>query len=250
MPATATDSQTRLRLRFAKTGDLRFLSHHDLLRCLERILRRCDLPVARSQGFNPRYKLSFPLALALGVEGLQELLELDLTQPLLPELVLDALRQESPAGLEFLTCVEVPRGRAIQVTAVTYALPLPSDRVESTRRAVACLLAQSQIPYTRQRPDGARSIDLRPFLLDLRVTSDATLDTRLRVTPLGGVRFEEILDVLGLRDLLELGSVPVRREVEIERQDLSIDAPGSPLSADRPERLADTTGSQPESPIV
>ena len=55
---------TKVRLRFAKRGDLRLVSHHDLMRCLERMLRRANLPMAYSQGFNPRPKVVFSLALA------------------------------------------------------------------------------------------------------------------------------------------------------------------------------------------
>src|SRR3990167_11377873 len=58
-----------VRLRFQKKGTLRFISHHDLMRLLERALRRAELPIKMTQGFNPRLRMSFPLALALGIEG-------------------------------------------------------------------------------------------------------------------------------------------------------------------------------------
>src|SRR5262245_4685643 len=96
MPATAT----KIRLRFAKRDDLRLVSHHDLMRCVERMLRRAALPVAESQGFNPRPKVSFPLALALGIEGRREVLELELTEALAPEEVRDRLAAVAPPGLE------------------------------------------------------------------------------------------------------------------------------------------------------
>src|SRR4051812_1089962 len=67
----------KVRLRFAKRGDLRLVSHHDLMRCLERALRRAAIPMAASQGFNPRPKIMFPLALALGIEGDREVVELE-----------------------------------------------------------------------------------------------------------------------------------------------------------------------------
>src|SRR2546421_1972418 len=90
---------TKVRLRFAKRGDLRLVSHHDLMRCLERALRRADLPMAHSQGFNPRPKVVFVLALALGVEGRREVLELDLAEPLEPLEVLHRLTAAAPPGL-------------------------------------------------------------------------------------------------------------------------------------------------------
>ena len=82
---------TKVRLRFAKRGDLRLISHHDLLRCLERALRRARIPMAVSQGFNPRPKIVFALALALGIEGRREVVELELAEPTEPAEVLRRL---------------------------------------------------------------------------------------------------------------------------------------------------------------
>src|SRR5438067_13779506 len=93
---------TKLRLHFAKRGDLRFVSHHDLMRCVERVLRRAALPVAESQGFNPRPKVVFALAMGLGIEGLREVVEIELTGPLAPDESLRRLADESPPGLDWL----------------------------------------------------------------------------------------------------------------------------------------------------
>src|SRR5437868_12937696 len=81
-PATATAQvsapadRTKFRVRFRKAGDLRLVSHHDLLHCVERMFRRAALPVSATQGFNPRPRVSFAQSLALGVIGLNEVLEL------------------------------------------------------------------------------------------------------------------------------------------------------------------------------
>ena len=61
----------KLRFRFAKTGTLRLLSHHDLMRCLERMLRRADLPFKSTAGFHPGPRVVFALSLPLGVVGLR-----------------------------------------------------------------------------------------------------------------------------------------------------------------------------------
>src|SRR4051812_6059853 len=90
------DATTKVRLRFAKRGDLRLISHHDLMRCLERMLRRAGVPIAHSQGFNPRPKAVFPLALALGIEGRREVVELELTEPIEPAELLGRLAACAP----------------------------------------------------------------------------------------------------------------------------------------------------------
>ena len=82
---------TKVRLRFAKCGDLRLVSHRDIMRCLERMLRRARIPIALTQGFNPRPKMTFALALGLGIEGRSEVVDLELFEPLEPsELLVQA----------------------------------------------------------------------------------------------------------------------------------------------------------------
>src|SRR4051794_39838078 len=162
---------TKVRLRFAKRGDLRLVSHHDLMRCLERMLRRARIPMATSQGFNPRPKVVFPLALALGIEGRREVVELDLAEPLEPAEVLRRLAAAAPPGLDWLDAQAVPPGRAAQAEAVRYALALPAEVLDAARDRLAAFLAGTSWPYTRHRPDRDRDValDLRPFVLGAEI---------------------------------------------------------------------------------
>src|SRR3954447_10927393 len=209
---------TKVRLRFAKHGDLRLISHHDLMRCLERILRRAQIPMATSQGFNPRPKVVFTLALALGIEGRREVVELDLAEPLAPDDVLARLRAASPRGLEWLEAEAVPPGRAAQPEAVAYVLDVPEDRRETARARLSEFLACAHWPYTRHRPDRDVAIDLRPFLLEAELDVLGVLRFRMKMLPTGSARPEEVIDALGLSDLLGQGSVLVRTEVQLVPQ--------------------------------
>jgi radical SAM-linked protein len=209
-------SATKVRFRFAKRGDLRLVSHHDLLRCLERTLRRAQIPVAVSQGFNPRPRIVFALAMALGIEGHREIVELELAEPMELAEVLERLRGASPLGLEWLDAEIVARGRsAPQVEAVQYVLEIPGDRQDATRSHVAALLASTQWPYTRRRDDRDVAIDVRPFVLGADLGPHGVLRFRMKITPNGSARPEEVIDALGLSDLLGQGSVLVRNEVEL-----------------------------------
>jgi radical SAM-linked protein len=208
---------TKVRLRFAKHGDLRLVSHHDLMRCLERMLRRARLPIAQSQGFNPRPKVVFTLALALGIEGRREVLELDLAEPLEPVEVLRRLAAVAPPGFDWLEAEAVAPGRPAQAEAVAFLLEIPADRQDAARARLATLLASPRWPYTRHRPDRDRdvAIDLRPFVLGAEIDPLGVLRFRLKMTPGGSARPDEVLDALGLRDLLERGAVLVRTDVEL-----------------------------------
>lgn len=206
----------KVRLRFAKRGDLRLVSHHDLMRCLERLLRRAPLPVAHSQGFNPRPKVVFPLPMGLGIEGRREVVELELAEPLEPAEVLARLSAVAPEGLDFLEAEPGTAGRAApRVMTARYALEVPEPERAAAATALEALLAGTTWPYTRRRPDRTVEIDLRPFLLDAALEADGTLRFDLRVDPGGSARPEEIVDALGLRGLLDRGAVLVRTDVEL-----------------------------------
>jgi hypothetical protein len=81
----------RVRVRFSKQGDLRLIGHRDLMRCFERLFRRAGLRLRFSEGFHPKPRMTFPLALAVGIEGTDEVMELELAEtgkgecPHLPE---------------------------------------------------------------------------------------------------------------------------------------------------------------------
>jgi radical SAM-linked protein len=207
---------TKVRLRFAKRGDLRLVSHHDLLRCVERTLRRAELPIAHSQGFNPRPKIVFGLALALGIEGRNEVVDLELSEALAPAEVLQRLTSASPRGLDWLEASALAPGQAApKVESVLYELGVPMDHHEATRCRLASLLASTQWPYTRHRDDRDVAIDVRPFLLGAELDPLGILRFRLQITNNGTARPEEVVDALGLRALLEQGAVLARTELEL-----------------------------------
>src|SRR5436305_54477 len=112
----------RIRLRFAKLGKVRFTSHRDVARMWERALRRASLPVAYTEGFSPRPKLHFGLALGTGHESLGEYLDIDLRPDLRPDLSPDRL-----AGFDVDGADEVGVDGGGDAETVAEALDLERD---------------------------------------------------------------------------------------------------------------------------
>lgn len=216
LPPRAETSQayTRARIRFRKDGDLRFLGHHDLMHCFERMFRRANLPVLSTHGFNPRPRLTFALSLALGLVGKREILDAELDGLLSASEIRDRLEAQAPAGLEIIDlCLLGPREKA-HVHAAIYRIELPMDRAVVLSPRIESLLASSTCWVERQRPR-PRRCDIKPFLLDMRLI-DSSLEMVIAVTPDGTARPEEVLRLLDLGDLLDAGAI-------IERADLLLD---------------------------
>ena len=124
---------TKLRLRFAKRGDLRLVSHHDIMRCLERMVRRAQIPLAQSQGFTPRPRIVFALALGLGIEGQNEIVDIELSEPREPADVLCRLAAAAPPGFDWLDAEALPPGApAPRPVALDYELRVPTQRHAQT----------------------------------------------------------------------------------------------------------------------
>jgi radical SAM-linked protein len=208
---------TKVRLRFGKRGDLRLVSHHDLMRCLERMLRRARVPMATTQGFNPRPKMTFALALGLGIEALREVVDLELTEPWTPPELLARLGACAPPGFEWVDAQPMSPGAAApRPRSVDYELPVPADRRGAARSALAAFLSSASWPIVRQRADRRREIDLRPHVLSADLAGDSVLRFRLAVAPEGSARPEELLEALSLGHLLNEGVYLTRVDLELD----------------------------------
>ena len=89
-------ARQRVRIHFAKQGDLRLISHRDLMRTWERLFRRAGVALAMTEGFHPKPKMMFPSALAVGIEGLDEVLEIELPEEHEPERLAELFRRHAP----------------------------------------------------------------------------------------------------------------------------------------------------------
>lgn len=197
----------RLRLTFTKEGAARYISHLDLARALERALNRAGLPVAYTQGFNRRPRLSLAAALPLGYTSAAEMADIWLTEMIEPGAFLEQLRRSMPPGIGASAVVEVPllspsiqQRMSASVYEVRFLDPVDEDKVASR---VAEMLAAESIVRERLRPKGNKpqSIDLRPTIIDMKLAKDEdgalTLHLELVQTASQAGRPDDILAALG-----------------------------------------------------
>jgi radical SAM family uncharacterized protein/radical SAM-linked protein len=210
------DAVHRLRFRFTKTGEIQFLSHLELQNALTRAFRRAELPVARSQGFNPHVKLGFATALPVGLESLGEYAELDFVAPLSAPAFLDQLRPVLPAGLEVLWAEEVAIGSKSMtklIVATGYEVELPRGRVENgagpIESMIEAFLAASEIVVERKTKDGTRAVNVRRPVLSMTFHPEGPDAGLLRFVLREGNESARAKDVV--RGLLHLDETAVHR---------------------------------------
>ena len=191
----------KIRFEFQKVGELRFLSHLELMRALSRALRRAGIPLAFTQGFNPQPRLSLAQALAVGIEGRRELGEVELIQRMEPEELLTAWNRQLPPELKILRSWEVPlNGPSLSagVRGAVYHIQLAPNGWDptiltalGTTESCAAFLAQESIPVEVTKKGQAVALDARPFLQEFVDAGDhgsPGWQMRLRVSPAGSVK--------------------------------------------------------------
>lgn len=204
----------RARIRFGKQGDLRLVGHRDLARSLERLFRRAGLRLQMSEGFHPKPRISFPSALALGIEGRNEVMELELAEAGSAEELLERLSAHAIPGLEFHR-VEIlaPGAKKARVRSVVYEAAIPAERRAGLADQVRRVWGSPSCPVPRGEGDSA--VDVRQFLEELTL-QEGVLRMRLRVTPQRSAGPRDVLAALALTDLEQQGWFLTRSEVEVE----------------------------------
>jgi radical SAM-linked protein len=160
----------RIRLRFAKRGRLRFLSHRDVARSFERALRRAGVPVAHSQGFSPHPRLSWTGAAPTGAASEAEYVEVGLTRPLDPGGLAGMLDAALPEGIDVLAAA-VAEGASLadRIDASSWRIELPGVDPAALRAAVTALIGRESVVVERVTPSGARAVDVRAALVSAEV---------------------------------------------------------------------------------
>ncbi|MBI4563624.1 MAG: DUF2344 domain-containing protein [Planctomycetes bacterium] len=181
------------RVRFEKTGRMRFLSHHDLMRLFERALRRSGLPLRMTEGYNPHPLLSFPTALGLGIESLDEILEFELSSWTAPARIEKILGEQLPEGIRLTRVEAFHRQDRSVIRFVEYEATVP-ERPGLAER-VAELMAKPNVTVERRSDKGSRTVEIRRYLQALEAAPGKIL-MRVLVTDAGTARPEEILRAL------------------------------------------------------
>jgi radical SAM-linked protein len=161
----------RIRVRFAKRGRLRFLSHRDVARSVERAVRRAGIPVAHSHGFSPHPRLSWIGAAPTGAASEAEYLEIGLTRPLDPASLAAALDAALPEGLDVLAAAAAEGSPlAERIDASEWRIEVPGVTLAELGRAVAALEAAEAVVVERVTPSGRRQVDVRAALVRAAVS--------------------------------------------------------------------------------
>lgn len=194
-------NRQRLRIRFARGPEVKYISHLDLMRLWERVLRRASIPIAYSEGFSPRPRFSFAAPLPVGVTSEWELMDLFLERRVSPHFLITRVSGQLPPGISILEVQEVgirlPSLQS-QVRYVEYRVTVETDKkLEEVELALRSLLTTEHLPWQHTRDKEIRKYDLRALVDDLWILNwrdfECMLGMRLRTSG----RAEQVTAALG-----------------------------------------------------
>jgi radical SAM-linked protein len=196
----------RLRVRFTRGGEVKFISHLDLIRLWQRASQRARIPIAYSEGFSPHPRISLAAPLPIGVTSEAELMDIHLTKWVSPHFFTNALSQQLPTGIEVLQAYPIAPNQPSLQSQVRFAEYRVTVRIDEGKpeieAAISGLLSAEHLPWQHWRDTGPRDYDLRALISNLWLIDYqppyGTIGMRLRCDSGGSGRPEQVSLALGL----------------------------------------------------
>jgi radical SAM-linked protein len=202
----------RLRIRFSRGAEIKFISHLDIVRLWQRAFKRAGIEIAYTAGFTPHPRISLAAPLPLGVTSEAELMDVFIVKGVAPHFFASAINQQLPPGMKVEKvqplAFEVPSLQS-QIRQAEYKVDLEiAQGPEDIEAALKELLARSQIPWQHMRDTGPHHYDLRALIDDLWVISWkaplGSLGMRLACGNQGSGRPEQVAAALGFKQRPEV----------------------------------------------
>ncbi|MHA3704676.1 TIGR03936 family radical SAM-associated protein [Jatrophihabitans sp. YIM 134969] len=158
----------RVRLRYTKRDRMRFASHRDLARALERAIRRAGVPIAFSAGFTPHPKISYVGAAPTGTASEAEYLEIGLAKAVDVDRLREALDAALPTGVDLVDAVEARTpGFADRMEASAWSIEFPGAGIIEVETAVSAFAAAESVTVQRTTKSGVRDVDARAAVVHI-----------------------------------------------------------------------------------
>ncbi|SCY15425.1 TIGR03936 family radical SAM-associated protein [Alkaliphilus peptidifermentans] len=230
----------RLRARFSKNEDLIFISHLDLMRVFERAMRRANIPISHTQGFNPHPIMAFATALGLGISSAAEYIDIQLDEEIQTESFVDRLNNVLPNGLKIIQCTYISSKeeslmavikRSVYLVKVSLQTPISKEELTTELERFTGLeeivLIKEKKKKGRKNQKTVQHVDIRPNIYSIELLSleeeQAIFKMNLAAGSVGNLKPEIVIE-----KLMELTQLQINLEsMRIHRLELFKEVEGT-----------------------
>ncbi|MGR6835377.1 TIGR03936 family radical SAM-associated protein [Syntrophomonas erecta] len=191
----------RIRTEYSLGPELKFLSNLDVLRLMERALRRAEIPFALSEGFNPHIRISMGTVLPVGLWGQREYFDLELKEDYLTTNFRESLNKVLPPAIVIKACQEIPADTPSlmkKINSAAYAFMVKEGQTHLEAMADRFLSASSLVVKSRGKKKGIDK-DLRDGIYKIDITNSghmAQVNFWVSSGEPVNVRYDELLDLM------------------------------------------------------
>ena len=200
----------KYRIKFSKFDKMIFIGHLDLLTIFQRAIKRANLPIKYSEGFNPHQQVGFACPLSVGLSSECEFVDIQLKEEFDTVKMVECLNEVFPRGLRALEAKEIPEGEksaAAQLTNALYMITLDRE-IDNLSDKVKEFLAKESLVVTRVIKKKEKSVDIRGDIFEIEVVDNKTLKTLLSAGSAKNLKVDVFLGAF--YDFLGLEYVPSR----------------------------------------
>lgn len=190
----------KIRIKFAKTGPVRYIGHLDVMRYFQKLNRRAGLDVKYSAGFSPHQIMSFAAPLGVGLESLGEYVDIEVNSSLTTKESVEALNNASVAGIQVVNYVKLPDGAAnamSSVAAADYKVKIKAEympAVTDIRASFKEFLSQDSIKVLKASKKSEREVDLKPLIYDAYIDEDGAFVMKLSTGSVENLKPELVME--------------------------------------------------------
>lgn len=159
----------KIRIKFSKTGHLKYIGHLDIMRCFQKVMRRAEVDIAYSAGFSPHQIMSFASPLGLGLTSEGEYVDIEVLSTASSEEMLAKINAAMPEGLWALSYVKLPdqaKTAMSMIAAADYEVHFAVPISEEVKQQFQAFLSQKSILVTKKTKKKEMEVDIRPLIYE------------------------------------------------------------------------------------
>ncbi|MCL2565820.1 MAG: TIGR03936 family radical SAM-associated protein [Defluviitaleaceae bacterium] len=198
----SVNEKVKYRLKFTKSGNVRFIGHLDLMSLFNMAIKRADVPIAYSEGFNPHQIISFALPLSLGYYSKGEYVDISLNTPISCKTMVGSLNKSMPDGLKILAAKKLDiseKSGASLVSACAYRVCFPST-VQVPTETAADFIKQDNIVIEKKTKKNTALTDIASdiFSFNPKITNGLVEEIEICISagPNRSIRADSVMKAL------------------------------------------------------
>jgi len=169
----------KVRIKFSKTGALKYIGHLDVMRYFQKLIRRSKLPVSYSEGFSPHQIMSFAMPLGISDESVGEYVDIEISERVTSEYAIRALNEVTVPEIQILSFREIPEGKKYNamasITAAAYEVTIRDEACDKAllKQTFEKVMSENQITILKKSKKTENILDIKPFIYDHRMDDDS-----------------------------------------------------------------------------